>query len=396
MAAAKVRSDRFPLVWNHVQPTKNSFDWSGTDVFVGSLAAAGIRPTPFVWGAPTWAGTGGLKRPPVSAASRTAWQNFLKAAVARYKPGGTYWGTPYHQQFGSAATPLPITSWQIWNEVNLKFSYPGATYQQKAQKYGALVQVSHDAIKSRDPKAQIVLAGITTQKDPNAFKFLTSFYNVRHIKDSFDVAAQHPYGSNDTQIKTAIQKFRSVMGSHGDKATPLWITEFAWGSGPPDGIGVNKGLAGQATALTNSYRMFLNNRTAWNLQRVFWYLFRDPESGGGCSFCGTAGLLKYNRDPKPALNAFTAFTTETTPPQASITGGPPAGSLTHDKTPTFSFKSSEAGSTFQCRFDTKPFAACASPLTSKPLTNGTHKFNVKAIDAAGNESAVASRSFRVG
>ena len=77
-------------------------------------------------------------------------------------------------------------------------------------------------------------------------------------------------------------------------------------------------------------------------------------------------------------------------------GGPAAGSLTHDKTPTFSFNSTEPGSTFQCRFDAKRFAACTSPLTSKPLTNGAHKFNVKAIDAAGNESAVKSRSFRVG
>jgi hypothetical protein len=393
--AAKVHTNRAPIVWDKVQPTRTSFDWASVDQLVGAYAAAGVRTAPFLWGSPAWAGTGGLKRPPTSASSMTAWKTFLKAAVARYKPGGTYWGTPYHQEYGANATPLPIQSWQIWNEVNLQFSYPGSTYQQKAQKYGALVQASHEAIKSKDPQAQTVLAGITTQKDPNAFKFLGSFYNVRHIKDSFDVAAQHPYGSSDNQIKTAIQKFRAVMGSHADKGTPLWITEFAWGSGPPDSIGVNKGLMGQATALTNSYKMLLNNRTAWNLQRVYWYLWRDPVSGtGGCSFCETAGLLRNNRDPKPALDSFLAFTAETTRPQATITGGP--SGLTHDKTPTFSFRSNEAGSTFQCRFDAKPFAACASPYTAKTLTNGQHKFYVKAIDAAGNESTIKSRSFRVG
>ena len=113
---------------------------------------------------------------PSTTAQRTAWQTFLKAAVARYGPGGTYWSTGYKQRFGSSATPLPITSWQIWNEPNLKFSYPGTTYQQKAQKYGQLVQISHTAIRSKDPKAQIVLAGIATQKDPDAFNFLNSFY----------------------------------------------------------------------------------------------------------------------------------------------------------------------------------------------------------------------------
>jgi hypothetical protein len=400
MAYAKVRSDRFPLVWSHAEPARNSFNWTEEDQFVGGLAAAGIRPVPFVWGAPNWAGTGGLKKPPVSAASRTAWQTFLKAAVARYKPNGTYWKTPYHQQFGASATPLPVTSWQIWNEVNLKFSYPGTTYKQKADKYGQLVEVSHAAIRSKDPKAQVVLAGITTQKDPDAFNFLNALYGVRNIKNNFEVAAQHPYGSSDNQIKTAVKHFRSVMTSHGDKATPLWITEFAWGSGPPDGIGVNKGLQGQATALRNSYKMFLANRNAWNLQRVFWYLFRDPApgpgSGTGCSFCGTAGLLKYDYQQKPAFDAFMSFSAETTAPHATITGGPAAGSLTHDHTPSFSFKSNEAGSTFSCHFDSKPFATCSSPATATTLTNGTHKFNVKAIDAAGNESAVTSRSFRVG
>jgi len=399
MSLAKVHTDRFPIQWNLVEPHQNTFSWARTDELVGSMAFDGIRAAPFVWGSPGWAGTGGLPRPPASTAARAAWQTFLKTAVARYGPGGTFWSTVYRQRFGSGATPLPIQSWQIWNEPNLKYSYPGTTYTVKAQKYGQLVQISHTAIRAKDPKAQIVLAGIATQKDPNAFNFLGSLYSVRGIKDSFEAAAQHPYASTDAKIKTAIQHFRSVMASHGDKATPLWITEFAGGSGPPDSIGINKGLSGQATALTNSYKMLLANRTAWNLQHLFWFLWRDPapgaDIGSGCSFCGTAGLLKNDRTQKPAMSAFKAFTTDSTAPQATITAGPAPGSSTSDSTPTFSFTSSEAGSTFQCRFDAKPFAPCAAPYTAQPLTKGMHTFNVKAIDAAGNESTIQSRSFKV-
>jgi hypothetical protein len=311
MYATNVHTDRFPLVWKHVQPSKGTFDWSGPDQLIGSLAVVGIRPAPFIWGAPGWAGTGGIKRPPVSTASRAAWQTFLKAAVARYKPGGTYWGNPYHQQFGANATPWPITSWQIWNEVNLKFAYPGTTYKQKAQKYGSLVQISHSAIRAKDSKAKIVLAGVATQKDPDAFNFLNSLYAVRGIKNSFEVAAQHPYASSTDKVKTAIKRFRSVMVNRGDKATPLWITEFGWGSGPPDSIGINKGLNGQKTALTSSFNMMLANRNTWNLKRLFWFLWRDPEPGSdlanGCSFCGTGGLIRYNGDAKPAYNAFKSF-----------------------------------------------------------------------------------------
>src|SRR5262245_57954527 len=138
MSLAKVQIDRFPLQWNEVQPTKNTFHWTESDDLIGGLAFNGIRAAPFVWGSPTWAGTGSTQQPPATTAQRTAWQTFLKAAVARYGPGGTYWANGYKQRFGPSATPLPITSWQIWNEPNLKFSYPGTTYQQKAQKYGQL------------------------------------------------------------------------------------------------------------------------------------------------------------------------------------------------------------------------------------------------------------------
>ena len=136
------------------------------------------------------------------------------------------------------------------------------------------------------------------------------------------------------------------------------------------------------------------------MQRLFWFLWRDPEPGSAfatyCSFCGTAGLLRHDRTAKPAYTAFKGFTAETTRPVASITSGPVQGGFTNDSTPTFSFASNEAGSTFVCRYDAAPFTACSSPHTrATPLTNGAHTFSVKAIDAPGNESVIVSRSFTV-
>src|SRR6185503_16759883 len=61
MAGAKVRTDRYPFVWNQIEPSKGSFTWHATDQLVGTLAVFGIRTAPFVWGAPGWAGTGGLQ-----------------------------------------------------------------------------------------------------------------------------------------------------------------------------------------------------------------------------------------------------------------------------------------------------------------------------------------------
>ena len=218
------------------------------------------------------------------------------------------------------------------------------------------------------------------------------------VKTDFDAAALHPYGCDLDQVRTGLQKFSAVMKNHGDGATPLWITEFAWGSGQPDQFCKNKGETGQRDLLISSFRLFLQNRKAWNIQRVYWFLWRDPDPASTyatyCSFCGTAGLLRYDRSPKPAYYAFRSFTAETTPPVASITGGPTQGSFTKDSTPTFSFASNEAGSTFVCRYDSSPFATCSSPYT-RSLANGAHTFSVKAIDAPGNESTIVSRSFTV-
>jgi putative glycosyl hydrolase len=398
MQAARIQTDRLLLTWRVVEPSRNTYRWATTDLTVGGLASRGIRSVPFVWGSPSWVGTGNIARPPLDdSADKQAWKDFLAAAVSRYGPGGSYWanGGKYDQQFGASATPQPIQSWQIWNEPNLKRYFAPSP---SAGKYAELLRISRNAIKSADPQAQIVLAGLFTDGDVKASTFLNNLYAVSGAKANFDAAALHPYGCNLDQTRDGIVKFRDAMTNHGDGATPLWITEFAWGSGPPDQFCKNKRETGQRDLLISSFNLILQNRTAWNLQRLYWFLWRDPASGSDyaqfCSICGTAGLLRNDRTKKPAYNAFTGFTAETTRPVASISGGPSAGSFTNDSTPTFSFASNEAGSTFVCRYDSSPFTACSSPYT-RSLANGAHTFSVKAIDAPGNESLIVSRSFTV-
>src|SRR6187200_2536882 len=159
--------------------------------------------------------------------------------------------------------------------------------------------------------------------DINVPEFLKGMYGVANIKNFFDVGALHPYAPSTGEMTQDIQKVRSVMNAHGDGAKPLWITELAWGSAPPDSFGINKGLAGQAQMLTKAYKAILDHRAAWKIQRLFWYHWRDPQHNqASCSFCGSAGLLNFDRTTKPAYAAFRAFTTDTTKPAATVTGGP--------------------------------------------------------------------------
>jgi hypothetical protein len=68
-------------------------------------------------------------------------------------------------------------------------------------------------------------------------------------------------------------------------------------------------------------------------------------------------------------------------PQTTLKRKPPR--RTTDRTPTFRFAADEAGSTFQCKLDSKPFRACRSPFTAKQLSLGHHTFKVRARDDSG-------------
>jgi sugar lactone lactonase YvrE len=85
---------------------------------------------------------------------------------------------------------------------------------------------------------------------------------------------------------------------------------------------------------------------------------------------------------------------ESFPPETTLDSGP-AGTI-NDPTPTFTFSSSEAGSDFRCRVDANPYAACGSPHTTAQLADGSHTFEVRAIDPAGNtDPSPSSRTFTV-
>ncbi len=98
-----------------------------------------------------------------------------------------------------------------------------------------------------------------------------------------------------------------------------------------------------------------------------------------------------NVDASPASRTWTV---DATPPETTITGGPPAGSTTGPGV-SFTF-SSEAGATFECRLHTGTFSPCTSPQSLTGLTTGVYTFSVRAIDAVGNvDSTPATRSWTV-
>jgi hypothetical protein len=84
-------------------------------------------------------------------------------------------------------------------------------------------------------------------------------------------------------------------------------------------------------------------------------------------------------------------------PQTTITSGP--SGLTNNSSVSFSFSSSEPGSSFECRLDSNQeadFQACDSPKPYTNLTDGTHTFAVRATSGAlGTDPSPASRTFTI-
>jgi hypothetical protein len=89
------------------------------------------------------------------------------------------------------------------------------------------------------------------------------------------------------------------------------------------------------------------------------------------------------------------FTIDATPPVTVIDSAP--SGTTSDNTPTVTFHANDATvATFTCKVDSGSAAACSSPATFGPLSDGPHTIAVKATDAVGNvELTPQTASFTV-
>jgi hypothetical protein len=80
-------------------------------------------------------------------------------------------------------------------------------------------------------------------------------------------------------------------------------------------------------------------------------------------------------------------------PQTTISAKP--GAVTRDRTPSFRFRSSVAGSRFQCKVDRGGFKACRSPFTTKPLSPGPHAVQIRAVAGGLVDPTPAKAKFKL-
>ncbi len=93
------------------------------------------------------------------------------------------------------------------------------------------------------------------------------------------------------------------MKAAGFKDRDLWVTEIAWSSSEPPAI-LGAGPEGQAANLDAAFALFRRQRQNWNIAGLHWYAWQDLPGPGLCEFCHEAGLVTFDRQPKPSYLAF--------------------------------------------------------------------------------------------
>lgn len=167
-----------------VEFQKGARNWGPMDEEVRGAAHNGMTPFPVLLGSPRFAAPR-FQYPPGSASALGSYAAFVRDAAARYGHG-SFWRenptVPYR----------PVTDWQVWNEPNYPAYWDG---RPNARQYVSLVQRTRSALRSRDRRAKVLLAGMPNSKTPrsvSASRFLRQIYRVRGARGPSTVSGCTP------------------------------------------------------------------------------------------------------------------------------------------------------------------------------------------------------------
>lgn len=320
-----------PASWNPADQGDPAYDWGESDTAVRNAVAAGLTPVLQFDGAPPWAQR--CTTPPSLAGAicdpdPADLRAFAQAAASRYS--GRVSGVPAVRYF------------QALNEPNLSlFFLPQYETNGRAVSpdlYRALVDSVYAGVKSAQPSAMVILAGLGPIAVPDYTIGPIQFAKIllcmtgsnrkpRPLPGDcdggvdFDIFAIQPYttgspkhrgGPNDVQLGDLPKLQRLIRAA--DKAdrinsaykqTPLWVTEFSWDSNPPDPRGLPMRIETRwvAEAL----------HTAWSagVSNFFWFSLRDDARNPNEPYSESLESGLYFRGsslekdaPKPYLRSF--------------------------------------------------------------------------------------------
>jgi hypothetical protein len=293
--SAGVRLIRQTFHWDRIERAPGEYDFAEYDAYLTTVARAGMDVLPILFTPPEFRAPRGPERgtyPPDRAADMAA---FAERLARRYGPGGEFWRTH------PGVPERPIRAWQVWNEPNLPVYWPQGP---DPAAYVRLLQAAAEGLKRADPDASVVSAGLSESRQGMPFEDFVRGMFEADAGDAFDVFALHAFARDGAGSLAAAESTRALLRELGSNA-PIWITEVGWASGGPASP-FTVGEEGQAERVREALSGFWRRRTQLGLRGAIYFNWRDaPVYEGGHDFFGLhTGLLDFEGEPKPALDAY--------------------------------------------------------------------------------------------
>jgi len=295
---------REPLDWNAVERAPGQYDWSRFDAVVRTAAARGVTVQPIIWNPPAFrsskpaGSTQGGMWPPANPQDMA---NFARLAVWRYGPLGSLWCL----RVGPIGLPVcskgyrPIGSWMVWNEPDYPSFWPAGP---NPNGYAALLRATSQAIHGADPRAEVVLGGLSIRATV-AGAYLDRLYATGAVSFA-DTLAIHPYGRSVGAMLDRVAELRAIADAHGDTAKPIRVTEYGWATGGRPSLDQVVDEPCQAALMNAATLALAARRDAWKLSGIVAFNWNDrPTTSTIWPFF--TGLVRVDGSAKPSLDAFT-------------------------------------------------------------------------------------------
>ena len=299
---------RYEFNWQYFEPAApiggvHTYVWTYWDALVAAAQAAGLSTVGMLMGGASWATSAGWVADITSTGPFAVW---AAAAAARY------------QSFG-------CTSWEIWNEPNLKANMGGTASD--ATKYTTTFNSVATMIHAAVPTATVIAGALsganTSGGNISPTDFMTTFAAGGGLTHA-DAISVHPY-SWPKMASTAGATYnwnimfkntpsvQSILAANGHATMPIWITEYGAPTGGYPGdvsSGPNSSTGGAWPGyVTENYQAQLAVDAVTTAQAitnvpVFLYdtdkdLGTDPNNAEDWF-----GLRRYDGSPKPAWTAY--------------------------------------------------------------------------------------------
>ncbi|TAH49634.1 MAG: hypothetical protein EYC68_17120 [Chloroflexota bacterium] len=311
------------FAWRDIEGAeKGAFDWSRADEVVYRANIEGLDLLARMDNAPDWAAPGCFD--PSQSAMGPArnlkdWTDFLTAFVTRYKGR--------------------VRAYQIWNEPNLAREW--CKRPPNPEEYARLLKASYQTIKSIDPNALVISAGLTPttadfdQAMPD-MKFFGRMYDAmgNNSDGYFDLLGVHAAGfkadpeadpgvvaqdaaltNNDpspTEAKRIysfrhVEDVRKLMQERGDADKQIAILEFGWTSDQvnPAYSWFRVSEEEKANRIVRAFQYAKENWSPWIGVMSLIYMANADWSGNEEQFWWA--ITNPDGSPRPAYNALKAM-----------------------------------------------------------------------------------------